>query len=127
VEVIVDTGALSAMADGDPGIEAFLTPAQELSVPVVALGEFRYGIKRSRHRRRYEAWLTEFLASCRVLRVDQGTVTPYADVREELKTSGRPIPSNDVWIAALARQHDLALLTRDKHFEHVPKLRRVGW
>jgi predicted nucleic acid-binding protein len=127
VEVIIDTNALSAMADGDPALKPMLDRMHDLSVPVVALGEYRYGIRRSRHRRHYEAWLSEFLGSCRVLRVDEGTVLPYADVREELKNSGRPIPSNDVWIAALAKQHGLAVLTRDKHFENVPKLRRVGW
>jgi predicted nucleic acid-binding protein len=51
----------------------------------------------------------------------------YAEVRDELKRSGRPIPGNDLWIAALARQHALPLLSRARHFDFVPGLKRVAW
>jgi predicted nucleic acid-binding protein len=61
------------------------------------------------------------------LAVDGDTADRYAEVRGELKQSGRPIPSNDLWIAALARQHALPLLSRDEHFDSVPGLRRIGW
>jgi predicted nucleic acid-binding protein len=125
--VILDTNGLSAMADGDTSLEPLLQQAAEIAVPVIVLGEYRYGIRQSRHRARYERWLAEVLASCRVLVVDEGTAGQYAEVRDELKRSGRPIPGNDLWIAALARQHDLPLLSRDRHFDSVPGLRRLGW
>ena len=51
----------------------------------------------------------------------------YAEVRSELKRSRHPIPGNDIWIAALARQHSLPLLSRDKHFDFVPRLKRLDW
>ena len=76
---------------------------------------------------RYERWLAEALASCRGLVVDEGTAGHYPEVRDELKRSGRPIPGNDVWIAALARQHGLPLFSRDQHFDFVPGLKRFGW
>ncbi|HXP85375.1 MAG TPA: PIN domain-containing protein [Bryobacteraceae bacterium] len=91
------------------------------------LGEYLYGIRLSRHRARYERWLAEVIASCRVLEVDAGTAGHYAEVRGELKRSGRPIPANDLWIAALARQHASPLVSRDQHFDFVPRLKRVGW
>jgi len=125
--VILDTNGLSAMADGDTSLEPLLQQAAEIAVPVIVLGEYRYGIRQSRHRARYERWLAEVLASCRVLVVDEGTAGQYAEVRDELKRSGRPIPGNDLWIAALARQHSLPLLSRDQHFDFVPGLKRVGW
>jgi len=59
--------------------------------------------------------------------VDRGTADEYAEIRSELKRAGRPIPGNDLWIAALARQHALPLLSRDRHFDLVPGLKRVGW
>jgi predicted nucleic acid-binding protein len=59
--------------------------------------------------------------------VDEGTAEHYAEIRVELKRSGRPIPVNDLWIAALARQHALPLLSRDQHFEFVRGLERIGW
>jgi predicted nucleic acid-binding protein len=59
--------------------------------------------------------------------VDKDTAERYADVRDELKRRGQPIPGNDLWIAALVRQYALPLISRDKHFDLVRGLKRVGW
>jgi tRNA(fMet)-specific endonuclease VapC len=125
--VILDTNGLSALADGDTELEPLLRRAAAIAIPVIVLGEYQYGIRRSRNRKRYERWLAEIVSSCRVLVVDEGTAEHYAGVRDELKQAGRPIPGNDLWIAALARQHALPLLSRDQHFDFVPGLARVGW
>ena len=125
--MILDTNGLSAMADGDPGVAPFLQQAAEIALPVIAIGEYRYGIRQSRHRARYERWLKEVLATCHVLSVDDRTATVYADIRGELNRAGRPIPGNDLWIAALARQHSLPLLSRDRHFDSVAGLTRIAW
>lgn len=125
--MILDTNGLSAIADGDPGVAPILQQAAEIALPVIALGEYRYGIRQSRHRARYERWLKEALATCRLLPVDESTAGVYADIRHELKRAGRPIPGNDLWIAALARQHSLPLLSRDQHFDLVTGLTRIGW
>ena len=94
---------------------------------MIALGEYRYGIRQSRDRARYERWLAEYIPSYRVLVVDETTAERYAEIREELRRIGRPIPANDLWIAALARQHALPLLSRDQHFDFVPGLKRLAW
>jgi tRNA(fMet)-specific endonuclease VapC len=125
--MILDTNGLSAMADGDPGVAPILQQAAEIALPVIALGEYRYGIRQSRHRARYERWLNEVVTTCRVLSVDESTAAVYADIRGELKRAGRPIPGNDLWIAALARQHSLPLLSRDQHFDLVTGLTRIRW
>lgn len=125
--MILDTNGLSAMADGEVKLEPLLQGAAEIAIPVIVLGEYKYGIRQSRNRTRYEQWLAEAIASCRVLVVDRDTAGLYAEVRGELKRSGRPIPGNDLWIAALARQHALPVLSRDQHFDFVPGLKRVGW
>ncbi|MGI8745571.1 MAG: type II toxin-antitoxin system VapC family toxin [Bryobacteraceae bacterium] len=125
--MILDTNGLSAMAGGDPNLERLLQSAAEIALPVIVLGEYRYGIKQSHHRARYERWLSEVITNCRVLTVDAGTAEHYAEVRDELKRKGRPIPGNDLWIAALTRQHALPLLSRDRHFDFVPRLERLGW
>jgi tRNA(fMet)-specific endonuclease VapC len=125
--VILDTNGLSAMADGDPGVAPILQQAEEIALPVIASGEDRFGIRQSRHRARYERWLEEVLAACRVLSVDERTAAVYDDIRGELKRAGRPIPGNDLWTAALARQHSLPLLRRDPHFDLVAGLTRIGW
>jgi predicted nucleic acid-binding protein len=118
--VILDTNGLSAMADGDARLQPLLEQATQIAVPAIVLGEYKFGIRHSRSRRRYERWLSEVVANCRVLPVDEGTAETYAEVRDELKRQGP-------WIAALVRQHALPLLSRDQHFDFVPKLKRLGW
>jgi predicted nucleic acid-binding protein len=125
--VILDTNGLSAVADGDPAVEPILREAAEVALPVIVLGEFRYGIQQSRSRTQYERWLADSIPSYRILLVDAETAERYAEIRAELRLSGRPIPSNDLWIAALARQYELPLVSRDQHFDAVPGLKRVGW
>jgi tRNA(fMet)-specific endonuclease VapC len=125
--VILDTNALSAFVDGDGGVGEVLQRQPRAAIPVIVLGEFRYGIAGSRHRGAYEAWLASHLPQFEVLAVTEETSLAYAAVRVALKRLGRPIPANDAWIAALALQHRLPILTRDEHFDAVPGVGRKGW
>ncbi len=125
--MIIDTNALSAFIDGNPAVGGILRRGARAAIPVVALGEFRYGIAASRHRAAYDGWLHRHLGDFEVLDVTEETAALYARVRVGLKRAGQPIPANDAWIAALALQHELAVLSRDEHFDVVRGLRRVGW
>jgi tRNA(fMet)-specific endonuclease VapC len=125
--VILDTNGLSALAEGDSGLESVLRKASQIAIPVIVLGEYRYGISQSRHRMEYEEWLSEYLPKFRILDVDERTTTSYSFVRSELRKAGTPIPSNDVWIAALCRQHSLPLVSRDRHFDAVSGVTRIAW
>jgi tRNA(fMet)-specific endonuclease VapC len=125
--MILDTNALSAAADDDPAIVAVLARADQIAIPVIALGEYRYGIAQSRHRASYAKWLNGLLHDCQVLDATEPTTHYYAEITLELKQKGKPIPTNDIWIAALCRQHSLPLLSRDRHFDLVPGVRRIGW
>jgi predicted nucleic acid-binding protein len=125
--MIVDTNALSAAAEGDPGVIAVLGRADQVAIPVVVLGEYRYGIAQSRNRATYESWLRGLLEDCFVLDITEPTTQCYAEITLELKQKGKPIPTNDLWIAALCRQHSLPLLSRDRHFDFVAGGRRIDW
>jgi tRNA(fMet)-specific endonuclease VapC len=125
--VIVDTNALSAILDGQVEILPILHRASVMAIPVVVLGEYRFGIAQANRRTRNEQRLEEFLPLYQVVAVTEETSRFYADVRLELKRSGKPIPSNDLWIAALSRQHGMPILSRDRHFDAVPGVRRVSW
>ncbi len=125
--MILDTNALSAMANGDSALIAILASAEQVAIPTVVLGEYRYGIAQSRHRATYEQWLEGLLQDCPVLDVNEPTTHHYAAISVELKRLGKPIPTNDLWIAALCRQHSLPLLSRDRHFDAVPGTKRIGW
>lgn len=125
--MILDTNALSAFVDGDRGVGEILRTQERAAIPVIVLGEFRYGIAPSRHRSSYEDWLDSHLRHFDVLPVTDETAVAYAALRVDLKRSGRPIPANDAWIAALALQHRLPVLSRDEHFDAVPALHRRSW
>jgi tRNA(fMet)-specific endonuclease VapC len=125
--MILDTNALSGVADAEPGAVREFRRAELIAIPVIVLGEYRFGISRSRRRAEYEKWLAESLSWCAVLDIDEQTTFAYAAIRSELRETGAPIPSNDAWIAALCRQHSLTLLSRDRHFDRVKGLHRVGW
>lgn len=125
--MILDTNALSAAADREPAALKIVASAESLAVPVIVLGEYRFGIAQSRYRKDYEYWLRQWIAAVKVLEVDERTTLHYASIGLELKGTGKPIPTNDLWIAALCRQHSLALLSRDRHFDVVAGLRRIDW
>jgi tRNA(fMet)-specific endonuclease VapC len=125
--MIVDTNALSAAADDDPAVISILARADQMALPVIVLGEYRYGIAQSRNRARYESWLTALLQDCFVLDINEPTTQCYAEITLELKRAGKPIPTNDLWIAALCRQHSLPLLSRDHHFDLIAGNTRIGW
>jgi predicted nucleic acid-binding protein len=127
VALILDTNALSAVADGDASAMDLVAGADHVAVPVIVLGEYRLGIAQSRHRASYESWLRQWIAAVTVLDIDDRTTHSYSTVGLELKRKGKPIPTNDLWIAALSLQHSLPLVSRDKHFDLVAGLRRLDW
>jgi len=125
--MILDTNALSAFADDIRPVVQQIATADELHIPVIVLGEYCFGIGTSRRRREYEAWLARGRAFWNIIPLVEETATHYASIRQQLKRAGVPLPANDVWIAALARQHDLPILSRDTHFDAVPELTRLSW
>ena len=127
MDLILDTNALSAAADGQPEIARLVGAADQAAIPVIVLGEYRFGIAGSRFRIAYEGWLKKYLPTYTVLRIDEDTAVEYAALRAELKAAGTPIPSNDIWIAALCRQHSHPILSRDRHFDLIHGLRRLAW
>ncbi len=125
--MILDTNALSAWADGDLQIKPLLVSATKLVVPAVVLSEFDFGIRQSRHYRRYTEWLERSLHHAEIAIVDVETAKHYGEIRLALKKAGTPIPLNDAWFAAAALQLDLPVLSRDAHFDAVRSINRVSW
>jgi tRNA(fMet)-specific endonuclease VapC len=125
--MILDTNALSALADGEATLATALLGYRRVTIPVVALGEFRFDIAQSRRRADYEAWLAQYLPLFGVLPLTAETTHYYGRVRLDLKVKRRPIPANDTWIAALALQYGLPVLSRDGHFDWVTGVERRTW
>ena len=125
--MIIDTNAMSGWWLGTPGIVQEIRGADRLCVPVPVLAEFRFGIMKSRLRDRMESWLGEVLTTVEVLPADEVTTVWYALIRYDLEKIGRPIPMNDLWIAAIACQNRLRILSQDAHFDAVDRVERIGW
>ncbi len=125
--MILDTNAVSALLSGDTGLEGILTDAEKHHLPVIVVGEYLFGVAGSGQRNRLNSIFQRLVRESLVLDVDQQTGEIYAQVRFELKQKGRPLPDNDIWIAALARQHKLSVVSRDSHFDEIVGIRRVPW
>lgn len=123
----LDTNAVSALFAGDPALGEVLARIERPHLPVVVIGEYRYGLLGSRHRGRLKELLDTLVRESLVLRIDETTAEIYSQVRDELRRTGRPVAENDIWIAALARQHNQPVVSRDEHFDSVPGLRRLTW
>ncbi len=114
-------------ADSNKSVERVIAAQAFLALPVIVLGEYRYRLCRSNFKTIPEVRRAVLCPYGPLLDVTQTTAQAYAEIRAELKNAGMPIPSNDVWIAALAREHNLPILSRDAHFEAVKGVIRVGW
>lgn len=125
--MILDTNAVSDFLDGHPGVIQLLNEATKIYIPVIVLGEYRFGLRGSRLRKAMESQFEAFAKCCTVLDISETTTRTYATIRHQLKKAGTPIPENDVWIAALAKQHRLPILSNDKHFDTVSSIERIGW
>jgi tRNA(fMet)-specific endonuclease VapC len=101
--------------------------ADEVLLPVVALGELYYGARKSARSAENVGRVDEFAARNSVLECDVGTARLYGEIKSALRARGTPIPENDLWVAALARQYDLVLVTRDRHFRLVQGPRLEEW
>lgn len=125
--MILDSNALSALAEQDPDLIQLIQRSSRLCVTLITVGEYHYGISQSRRRTELADWLEALLARADVLQPTLQTIPHYAAIRSELKAAGTPIPANDCWIAALVRQHDLPIVSRDRHFDCVGGIRRLDW
>ena len=125
--MILDTNAISALAEQDKVLTDLVQAAPRIAVTIISLGEYAFGISQSRHRAELEAWLDALLMKVDVLLLEQKTLPFYAEVRGWLKVAGIPIPRNDCWIAALAQQYRLPIVSRDRHFDSVKGIQRIGW
>jgi tRNA(fMet)-specific endonuclease VapC len=126
IRVALDTNRLTDLFRGDAELADRLGQCDEVWIPLIVLAEMKAGFLGGSQQSRNEAVLRAFLAkpTVGILLPARETAEHYARLFVQLKRAGTPIPDNDLWIAALALEHDLQLITRDEHFEQVPQLLR---
>jgi tRNA(fMet)-specific endonuclease VapC len=124
VRIALDTNRYVDLCKGVTKTADLVATAEEIFLPFVVLAELRAGFALGRHAGANERVLRLFLlkSGVHVLYADEQTTHHYAAVFGQLRRQGTPIPTNDIWIAALALQHNLLVTTSDKHFLFVPDL-----
>ena len=103
-----------------------IRPYDEIYLPVPVVGELRFGALSSQRQSENLERIDKLVHRCSVLVIDEQTTPVYASIRRDLKQKGRPIPGNDVWIAALCVHHSLPLATDDSHFLEISDLQMVS-
>ena len=124
---LLDTNIVIAILAEDPAVHQRLAAATEIFVPSMVLGELYYGANKSTRVESNLQTVDLFAAANRVLVCDSATAQQYGEIKNLLREKGRPIPENDIWIAATAKQHDLTLVSRDVHFDEVQGLSVERW
>jgi len=124
---LLDTNIIIALFAQDRSVIDHLRDAAEVFVPVIAAGELYFGAYRSGRVEANLQKLQEFVADNTVLARDGETANFYGQVKNGLCAKGKPIPENDVWVAAIALQHQLTVVTRDAHFGEIDGLQIEAW
>jgi len=124
---LLDTNIVIAIFAGDPVVLERLVQPNEVFLPTIVFGELYYGARKSTHIEANVSRIDELAGSSALLGCDINNSRHYGRIKNDLRTKGRPIPENDIWIAALARQHGLTLVSRDAHFDEVDDLSLEVW
>ena len=127
MNLAIDTNRYRDFCDNDPAALDRVQTADRICLPFISLAELRAGFLCGTQSRENEQVLTRFLNRSRVsvLYPSEQTSRHYAQLFYQLRKQATPIPTNDIWIAALVLENDLMLFSRDRHFEHLPQLPRV--
>ena len=124
---LLDANIVIGIFTEDQAIQQRLAQCPEVLLSTVVLGELYFGAQKSKRIGENLRRIDELLAETVCLVCDVGTAYEYGIVRNELRIKGRPIPENDIWLAAHTRQHGLTLVSRDRHFAEVDNLRWEQW
>jgi tRNA(fMet)-specific endonuclease VapC len=124
---LLDTSAVIALFAQVPAVREYMVQANEVFVPSIVLGELYFGAQNSARPEMNLTRIDAFAESSAVLDCDSETARLYGQIKRHLQARGRPLPQNDIWIAAVAQQYNLTLVTRDNHFTEVDGLLLAMW
>ena len=125
--VLLDTNIVITLFSQDQNVIEKLIETEKVFVPSIVMGELYYGAYNSAKAEQNIKQLDAFRDANTILRCDALTAKQYGNIKHQLKQTGKPIPENDIWIAALAMQYELELVSRDKHFYSIEGLLLLRW
>ncbi len=126
-KLLLDTNAVIALQREDANLLNLLENAEDVFIPAVVIGELYYGAYKSGRPEENRQTVAAFAAARVILNLDSSTGDAYGQIKHALRLKGRPIPENDIWIAALTLRYDGILITRDAHFSEIENLRTQQW
>lgn len=125
--VLLDTNIVIGLFADDRAVLARLPEIDHIFIPSIVLGELYFGAYKSAHVAKNIHRIEELVAASAVLICDAVTAAYYGRIKKALRDKGRPLPENDIWIAALAQQHGLIVVSRDQHFKEIESLPVEAW
>lgn len=124
---LLDTNIIIALFAKDTSVIHHLSQANQVFVPSIVVGELYFGAYNSRRTEQNLLQLRNFTRENAIIPCNQLTAEFYGQIKSELKKKGRPIPENDIWIAALGKQYNATLVSRDTHFNNIDELPLETW
>jgi len=124
-KIVIDTNVYSGILKGTIDHQTIFEQYDTIIIPTIVIGELRAGFALGNKARQNEEDLQKILKNnnVQILTVEVTTTTFYATIFKELRKKGKPIPTNDIWIAAICLEHDATMATVDKHFSYVSSLK----
>lgn len=126
-EYAIDTNIIIDLFKGNREIADKIDQSINIFLPVPVLGELYFGAENADRKHHHLQQINTLLQLVRILNVSEVTAQIYGTIKSHLKRQGKPIPENDIWIAAIAKEHKIPLVTRDNHFRYVPDIRIMEW
>lgn len=124
---LIDTSIIIDIFGGNTAFADKIADLDGLYISSVVLGELYVGVNRVSNKAKHLKKLQSFLELCTVLPADDITAECFGQIMASLLRKGKPIPTNDVWIAATAKQHNLSLVSKDAHFKLIDELESATW
>lgn len=124
---LLDTNIVIALFRKDKSVLSQLRIADEVFIPIIVLGELYYGARKSVHTEENVERIRDLANSAMVIGIDENIAEMYGTVKDMLRASGKPIPENDIWIAAVAKEYGLTVVSRDEHFREIEDLHVEEW
>ena len=124
---LLDTNIITAWLKGETPVADKIDKANAIHLPIIAIGELYYGAMYSTRVEKNIGDINKITSNYNILLIDVAITLVYGDIKAALRKKGKPIPENDIWIAAIAKYYQLILVTRDKHFKEIDSLEIRSW
>lgn len=124
---LLDTNIIIGFLKNDTSIVSKLSSEQEVNISVITVGEMLYGANNSGNPSENTRLYKEFFKNCHIHNISEITSEYYAEIRHSLKIAGNPIPENDIWIAAIAKEKNMTIVSRDKHLSRLEFIKTESW